>query len=261
MLDPQAYVIETASTYDEARKKLSRNAFHVVISDQRLVDTDPNNIQGIELLDIVNSLGDGTQALIVTGYPTVEAAKEAIRGRDAFDYVLKRPEKGGPFNIREYRETVQRAMSLAEKERQAYMTLRFSLHDHFPGLTYEAIAYHVSAGIGLDSYDEAIGDIKGVVNRLLYSFQPLARGVGRTLMDDTTSAVGLFLWSRKVGQAGLVHVGTKDDYSIESDATWLRPEWSCDPVEKVGLGKVTGHAYRISGMSYDQLASFDPEAA
>ena len=91
-LDPNAHDIETATSYDEAKNKLRRRAFHVLVSDQRLVDADDMNIEGIVLLDEVAELQDGTQTIIVTGYPTVEAAKEAIRGRNAYDYLLKYPE-------------------------------------------------------------------------------------------------------------------------------------------------------------------------
>ena len=120
-LDPTVYEIRTAASYDEAKRLLQQHAFHVLVADQRLVDGESSNMQGILLLDEVAELRDGTQAIIVTGYPSIEMSREALRGRAAYDYILKCPDKGEPpFNI-QYRERVKEA---AEKWRMSEAWVR-----------------------------------------------------------------------------------------------------------------------------------------
>ena len=89
------FEVETAASYDEAKQKLQERAFHVLVADQRLVDAEKNNIQGIVLLDEVSRLQDGTQAIIVTGYPTIEAAKKALKAAMPMTICSNTPRKAG----------------------------------------------------------------------------------------------------------------------------------------------------------------------
>ena len=124
ILDPMCEV-ETAASYCEAKRKLSQHAFHVLVVDQRLVDNEVTNIQGILLLNEVREVQDGTQAIIVTGYPSIEAAKKALREYDAYDYILKYSEGGGAFNIEQFRERVREAAEKAMQIRNRDFILDF----------------------------------------------------------------------------------------------------------------------------------------
>jgi DNA-binding NtrC family response regulator len=115
------------------REALRQRAFHTVVSDQRLVDADKKNIQGILLLDDVKALQDGTQVIIVTGYPTIKAAKDALLGRHAFDYLLKNPEEGGPFGHVDYINLVKAATDKAAHLRES--RLLWSSHYQIQSLT------------------------------------------------------------------------------------------------------------------------------
>ena len=59
VLGTNRYDIEVASNYNEAKSILQQRAFHALVTDLRLVDTDANNIQGIILLTDVAELQDG----------------------------------------------------------------------------------------------------------------------------------------------------------------------------------------------------------
>jgi signal transduction histidine kinase len=62
-------------------------------------------IQGMELLDKIRKLNKNLIVIVVTGYATVETAKEAIR-QGCFDYITK------PFNIEDVNIIIKRAFDI-----------------------------------------------------------------------------------------------------------------------------------------------------
>jgi len=254
MLDP-VYEIATATSYEEAKRQLWQRAFHVLVADQRLVDADVTNIEGILLLDEVAKLRDGTQTIIVTAYPTVEAAKEALRGRDpyAYDYLLKRPEEGGPFNIRQYRARVKEAVEKAIQLRQKATTLDFSVSAVVAGLTYDWIAEILFPG---DTITHGIReDVRQIIHRLLYPFQPIAPGIGNAWSSEPDQFCEILCWSRGHGQAVLVRVG-KEQCSLNArQVEWLKHNWRLVKYEELLSVPIMGVSYTIDGMAFEDCAS------
>jgi len=207
LLDSDAYDIETATSYDEAMCKLEQRAFHVLVADQRLADADEKNIEGILLLDELDKLQDGTQAIIVTGYPTKEAIKRALRGSRAHDYILKHPEEGGPFNIRGYREVVREATDVAIGERELIVAKDAQKLALLLGLTYGQIAEalfntNAVAPVTRERVEEVLG-------QLFHPLLPLAYGIGRARPSEFAQSFEILGWSRGLGQAVLVGVSTE----------------------------------------------------
>ncbi len=83
ILGAEGYVVSTATRGEEAIKRLSNEEFDLFISDIRLPD-----IYGIEVLQEAKIIQPKTDVVIITGYPTLEDAKEAIR-LGAFEYIEK----------------------------------------------------------------------------------------------------------------------------------------------------------------------------
>ena len=77
----------TASTYEEALNEINDRHFDLIISDIVL-----GGSTGIDLLRRVRELGRTCPVVMITGYPTVETASEAVR-LGAFDYIPKPVEK------------------------------------------------------------------------------------------------------------------------------------------------------------------------
>lgn len=253
MLESASYEIETATSYDEAMDKLRQRAFHVVVTDQRLVDEEEANIEGILLLDEVAKFRDGTEAIVVTGYPTIEAVKKALRGRDAFDYILKRPEEGGPFNIREYREQVKKAAKKAMEARQKTITLDFSPSTLATDLAYDQI----TESLFPDGAGRAAAEsVRKVMNRLFYPLQPLARKMGKVYPSEPDQMCEIFCWSRKRGQAVLVRIGREKSSLEIGQVKWVGENWY--PVKKQMLFE----SAPVSGVSYviDEITFKDFEA-
>jgi ActR/RegA family two-component response regulator len=251
MLDPSIYEIEDAATYSEAKRRLRECCFHVLVADQRLVDSDPDNIEGILLLDLVNELQDGTRAIIVTAYPTVETAKDALRGRHAFDYILKRPEAGGPFNIGQYRHQVKQAAEDAILARRKAITLDFSISALIPGMTYNQIAKMVLPEGSSLAVEE---DVQKVLMRLLYSFQPLGRGMGKVWLPTSERTCEVLFWSRGGCQAALVRVGQQERSLDARPVDWLKEKWHLVERERFSSLLVSGVSYTVDQMTFDDFA-------
>jgi two-component system, NtrC family, response regulator HydG len=79
--------IVLASNFEEAVYELAKNSFQLIISDIVL-----GGNTGIDLLKRIRELNIDCPVIMVTGYPNVETASEAIRF-GAFDYIQKPVEK------------------------------------------------------------------------------------------------------------------------------------------------------------------------
>jgi DNA-binding NtrC family response regulator len=90
--------VETQSRSRQAVDRLREEPFDLLIADLKMPELD-----GLDLLKLARELDPEMLVLIVTGYPTVETAVEAIK-RGAFDYIIK------PFSPDQLRLTVDRAL-------------------------------------------------------------------------------------------------------------------------------------------------------
>jgi two-component system response regulator HydG len=79
--------VETAASCDEALEVVSKRDFDLIFCDIVL-----ESCSGIDLLKILRERGVDCPVVIVTGYPHVETASEAVR-LGAFDYLAKPVEK------------------------------------------------------------------------------------------------------------------------------------------------------------------------
>ena len=75
--------IEAASDGEEALQTMEQNPFDVVLLDLRMPGQD-----GLSVLRTIKQKWPESEVVIITGYPTVDSAKEAVR-LGAYDYVAK----------------------------------------------------------------------------------------------------------------------------------------------------------------------------
>lgn len=76
ILEDEGYLVEVAASKKEADRKLRERTFDVAIVDLRLVDQDPKNMDGIEVVKLMRDLNAPTRAIVKSGYLT-----EEIRGQ------------------------------------------------------------------------------------------------------------------------------------------------------------------------------------
>jgi DNA-binding NtrC family response regulator len=80
-----------------AFQRIQEKTFDIVVTDIRM-----EGIDGIEILEEIRSRSERTKVIMITGYATVEVAREAL-GKGAFDFIAK------PFRPNDLREVIIRA--------------------------------------------------------------------------------------------------------------------------------------------------------
>jgi len=75
--------VATASDGEQALQSMEQNPFDVVLLDMRMPGQD-----GLSVLRTIKQKWPDSEVVIITGYPTVDSAKEAVR-LGAYDYVSK----------------------------------------------------------------------------------------------------------------------------------------------------------------------------
>ena len=92
--------IETFTDPNEAVKRFGAKKFHVLITDLKMKELD-----GIEILKMVQKVSPETKVIIITGFATVEKAREALK-IGAYDFIAK------PFKLSQLRDLVIKALGL-----------------------------------------------------------------------------------------------------------------------------------------------------
>lgn len=107
--------VVTAAAFEDALREISAQRFDLIISDIVL-----GGHTGIDVLKRIREMGLNCPVVMITGYPTVETAAEAVR-LGAFDYIPKPVEKEALLKtarlaLRQYH--LEREQRRAERERE-----------------------------------------------------------------------------------------------------------------------------------------------
>ncbi|MEZ7196308.1 sigma-54-dependent transcriptional regulator [Pseudodesulfovibrio karagichevae] len=105
-LGRQGYVVDTASSGQEAWKALSETAYDLVVSDLAM-----ESMTGLELLKQIRSIDHIQPFIIMTGAGTIETAVEAIK-LGAYHYITK------PFKTQELALLARRAIEYGRLHRK-----------------------------------------------------------------------------------------------------------------------------------------------
>ncbi len=109
--------VTVASTYDEALDLIENNTFDLIVSDIVL-----EGASGIDLLRRAKELNQECPVVMVTGYPNIKSASEAVR-LGAFDYLAKPVKKEellrtARMALQQY--TLLKSKESLEKEKEKY---------------------------------------------------------------------------------------------------------------------------------------------
>lgn len=96
-LSKYGYDVEIYDNPVAAMERFDQKEFDIVVTDLRMDDLD-----GIGVLEHVVSKSDKTKVIFITGYATVENAREALV-KGAFDFIAK------PFKINDLRMAITKA--------------------------------------------------------------------------------------------------------------------------------------------------------
>lgn len=96
-LSKAGYAVETFVDSRSAIERINEKRFDIVVTDIRM-----DNIDGMEVLDRVVKKKENTRVIMITGYATIEIAREA-QAKGAFDFISK------PFRPQDLKEVIDRA--------------------------------------------------------------------------------------------------------------------------------------------------------
>jgi DNA-binding NtrC family response regulator len=106
ILSDEGYTVDVAANGNEAIRKAESTAYNVALIDIRLPDID-----GIELLTRMKDPVPKTRKVIVTGYPSLQNAIEAVN-KQADAYIVK------PIDVEKLLGTIREQLKLHENEKK-----------------------------------------------------------------------------------------------------------------------------------------------
>ncbi len=104
-LEKSGYEVETFDNPTDALKRIDQEEFDIVVTDIRM-----DEIDGIQVLEHVLARSSRTRVIIITGYATVEMAREAL-AKGAFDFIAK------PFKPNDLRAVIAKAAKELKSEK------------------------------------------------------------------------------------------------------------------------------------------------
>ncbi len=96
-LEKTGDIVEAFEEGETALARFAQEPFDIVVTDIRM-----EKIDGIEILERILAKSQRTKVIIITGYATVEIAREAL-SKGAFDFIAK------PFKPSDLRQIIERA--------------------------------------------------------------------------------------------------------------------------------------------------------
>jgi len=101
ILSKKGFSVDQAMTKEEALQKIEEKVYKLILLDLKIP-----GVQGLELLRAIREKSPETLVIIITGYASIETAKESAR-LGAVDYLPK------PFTPDEIRKVTENAIRLA----------------------------------------------------------------------------------------------------------------------------------------------------
>lgn len=101
-LGKAGYSIETFVDSQSAIDRINEKRFDIVVTDIRM-----DNIDGMEVLDRVLKKQEQTKVIMITGYATIEIAREA-EAKGAFGFISK------PFRPQDLMEVIEQAVKQSD---------------------------------------------------------------------------------------------------------------------------------------------------
>jgi len=96
-LERDGYEVETYGNGTSALDRIGQKDFDIIVTDVRMDDVD-----GMQILEHVKRHSPRTKVIIITGYATVDLAREALV-KGAFDFIAK------PFKPADLRVIIEKA--------------------------------------------------------------------------------------------------------------------------------------------------------
>jgi DNA-binding NtrC family response regulator len=106
ILEDEGYAVDTAGSGKEAIRKSHRKFYNLALIDIRLPD-----MEGVKLLKKMRDTMPKMRKIVVTGYPSIQSAIEAVN-QGAHCYIVK------PFDMREVLAAIKKQLREQKKEKK-----------------------------------------------------------------------------------------------------------------------------------------------
>jgi two-component system response regulator PilR (NtrC family) len=106
ILKDEGYTVEMADTAKKAIEKTKNNFYNLALIDIRLPD-----MEGTKLLEKIKDTVPRMRKIIITGYPTLQNAIEAVN-KKADAYIMK------PFDVEKILATIKEQLQKQEEEKK-----------------------------------------------------------------------------------------------------------------------------------------------
>jgi len=250
VLEKEGYRVWTAGRLPEALDLLDRHFFHVAIVDIRLVNDQPGNQDGIEVVKRISQADEGTRAIIITAFGTIQMTRDAFKEYQVFEFMEKQTHDQARF-CQVVEQAVERARNQLMDRRGRGLGLRNFIRRFSPQEIQEALA----SG-GLEELD-------ALFQRLLYDFHPLlpdhqeARLIER---EGKPTMVEACYWSRMSGHPILVRFGRRQDVEEEARAFDKHPQELRAKLKVTTSDHFSGIVYQASDLPWERFAPTEESA-
>ena len=99
------FEVETFTDSVAALERLKKTDFDIIVTDLKMEKVD-----GIQILEAAKQKNPQTEIIIITGFATSEAAKDALK-KGAFDFIAK------PFRLEDLRNIIVQATEKIEQQK------------------------------------------------------------------------------------------------------------------------------------------------
>jgi DNA-binding NtrC family response regulator len=96
-LEKKGYEVESFYESAQAMVRIRERSFDIVVTDLKM-----EGIDGMQFLAEVKKLSPSTEVIVITGFATMDTAKESMR-KGVFDFLAK------PFKLGEIQEVIRKA--------------------------------------------------------------------------------------------------------------------------------------------------------
>ena len=100
--------VDMAGNLEDAQQILKREPHRLALVDLSLEGSDHHNEDGLRVLESIRRVDPGCQAILLTGFATVELAVSVLTEYGAFSFLRKEN-----FNRAQFRELIQQALTVA----------------------------------------------------------------------------------------------------------------------------------------------------
>jgi CheY-like chemotaxis protein len=130
----EEHQVDICPSFRDAVSKLTASSYDLALIDLTLStdaqEADPSKEAGLDLLSVIRDTQQDCPAIILTGYPSHETTKKALRSYEAYDYLVK-----GKFDRNELLDSIRGAilharLNRAERQRQDRYQFSVTVNDH-----------------------------------------------------------------------------------------------------------------------------------